>query len=129
MERQGGVWIMAQILVIDDEEIVRITFRDILERAGHEVEEAADGEQAIIAQRNNPADIIIADIIMPKKEGIETIMELRQEFPSVPIIGISGGGHIPAEECLYMARRAGAEYTFIKPVSPQELLSAITALS
>ena len=120
---------MLQILIIDDEEPVRIAFRNILERAGYEVEEAADGEQAIIVQRDNPADIIIADIIMPKKEGIETILELRQEFPSVPIIGISGGGHIPPEECLYMARKAGAEYTFIKPVSPQELLSAITALS
>jgi CheY-like chemotaxis protein len=77
MEQQGGVWIMAQILIIDDEEPVRIVFRDILEQAGYEVEEAADGEQAIIVQRDNPADIIIADIIMPKKEGIETIMELR----------------------------------------------------
>ena len=119
---------MAQILIIDDEEPIRIVFRDILERAGYEVEEAADGEQAIIVQRDNPADIIIADIIMPKKEGIETIMELRREFPGVPIIAISGGGQIPAEECLYLARRSGAAYTFIKPVSPQELLSAITAI-
>ena len=119
---------MAQILIIDDEEPVRIVFRDILEQAGYEVEEAADGEQAIIAQRDNPADIIIADIIMPKKEGIETIMELRREFPGVPIIAISGGGQIPAEDCLYLARRVGAAYTFIKPVSSQELLSAITAI-
>ena len=120
---------MAQILIIDDEEPIRIVFRDILERAGHEVEEAADGEQGMIVQRDNPADIIITDIIMPGKEGLKTIMELRREFPGVPIIAISGGGHIPAEECLYLARRAGAAYTFIKPVTPQELLSAITALS
>ena len=119
---------MAQILIIDDEEPIRIVFRDILERAGHEVEDAADGEQGIIVQRDNPADIIITDIIMPGKEGLKTIMELRREFPSVPIIAISGGGQIPAEEYLYLARRFGAAYTFIKPISPQELLAAVTSI-
>lgn len=62
---------------------------------------------------------------MPGKEGLKTIMQLRREFPGVPIIAISGDGQVSAEEYLYLARRFGAAHTLYKPGSPQELISAI----
>jgi len=117
---------MARVLVIDDEEQVRIVFRGILERAGYEVEVAADGEEGIMVQRENPADIIITDIVMPGKEGLKTIMEMRRKFPGVQIIAISGGGQIPAEEYLDLATRFGAACALMKPISAQDLIAAVT---
>ena len=117
---------MARILVIDDEEQIRMVFRGILERAGYEVADAADGEQGIMVQGENPADLIITDIVMPGKEGLKTIMEMRRKFPGVQIIAISGGGQIPAEEYLDLATRFGAACALMKPVSAQELVTAVT---
>jgi DNA-binding NtrC family response regulator len=116
---------MVRILVIDDEEPVRIVFKDILERAGYEVAVAADGEEGITVQSENPSDIIITDIVMPGKEGLKTIMEMRRKFPGVQIIAISGGGQIPAEEYLDLAARFGAACTLMKPISAQELIAAV----
>ena len=83
---------MPRILIIDDERQIRELLRDILEDAGYDVAEAADGQEAIKIQRGEPADLIITDLIMPEKEGIETIRELKQSYPDVRIIAMSGGG-------------------------------------
>lgn len=119
---------MARILIIDDEEPVRAVFREILERAGYEVEDAMDGEQGIRLHLENPADVIITDIVMPGKEGLKTILELRRKAPGVQIIAISGGGRIPADEYLSLASRFGAAHTLMKPVSPQQLLAAVASI-
>ncbi len=116
---------MARILVIDDEELVRFTLKQALEKAGHEVVEAADGNDGIAVCRRSPVDLIITDIIMPEKEGIETIVELRRDDPDVKIIAISGGGRIGTKDYLELAQRFGARQVLRKPFGRQELLDAV----
>ncbi|MBU0691040.1 response regulator [bacterium] len=119
---------MARILVIDDDEDVRNMLRRILEHDGHEVSDAANGDLGLRQYRANPADLVITDIIMPEKEGIETIRELRREFPDVRIIAISGGGRVGPSDYLNAARMMGAKRTFTKPFSRQEILDCVHEL-
>ncbi|MCK4486272.1 MAG: response regulator [Desulfobacterales bacterium] len=116
---------MAKILIIDDEEQVRLYLRKILEPEGHEVEEASDGKVGIRLYREEPADLIIMDIFMPEKEGFETIRELRRDYPDVKIIAISGGGKRVDLEILPMAKRFGALRALAKPFTRQEMLDAV----
>jgi DNA-binding response OmpR family regulator len=115
-----------RILIIDDDDRTRKLFRKILEREKYEVTEACDGKEGIKLFRNEPADLVITDIIMPEKEGIETIMDLRKEYPEVKIIAISGGGRVEAGSYLEVAKKIGAAQTLAKPFTPDELLEAIT---
>jgi len=119
---------MPLILVIDDEVQIRALLREMLERAGYEVMDAPDGEEGIRLYRENPADLVITDIIMPKKEGLETIVDLRAEFPEVKIIAISGGGTIGPDSYLQIAEGFGAIRIFTKPFKMEELLAAIQEL-
>ena len=119
---------MARILIIEDEEQIRIIFREILERSGYEVEVAADGEEGIKLQQEKEADLIITDIVMPEKEGLETIQELRRKFPRVEIIAISGGGQIGADEYLDLAKRFGAACCLNKPILPNELVETVSTV-
>jgi CheY-like chemotaxis protein len=119
---------MARILIMDDSSSVRAMLRKTLEDSGYEVVEAANGVEGIRLHREEPADVIIVDIIMPKKEGIETIMELKQEFPEVKIIAISGGGRLEAKEYLRIAKQVGATRAFAKPIEQDELLEAVQEL-
>ena len=119
---------MALILIIDDDNQFRAILREMLERAGYEVVEASDGEEGIKLYREKVTDLIITDLIMPEKEGIETIVELRRDFPDVKIIAISGGGLLDPEQYLSIAKRFGAQYTFAKPVEREELLKAVSEL-
>ncbi|MBE0529988.1 MAG: response regulator [Rhodospirillales bacterium] len=116
---------MARILVIDDEELARFTMREILESAGHAVEEAKNGAQGISLQRSRPFDVVITDIIMPEKEGVQTIIELRQDFPTLPIIAISGGGRTRNLDFLRIAEQYGARKILPKPFSEEDLLNAV----
>ena len=119
---------MKRILVIDDDIQVRQVLREILERAGYDVVDAPDGKEGIRLYRDNPTDLIITDIIMPEKEGIETILELKRDFPDVKIIAISGGGHCNPEGYLEAATKFGVAHTFTKPLDRKELLEAIQGL-
>ncbi|MBI4961797.1 MAG: response regulator [Desulfomonile tiedjei] len=117
---------MALILVIDDEEDIRDLVSRILKQAGHQVLEAPDGNVGTSLYRKHLPELLITDIIMPEKEGIETIRELRQDFPNVKIIAISGGGQaLPRDTCLQFAKGLGANITLAKPFSRQELLDAV----
>jgi DNA-binding response OmpR family regulator len=116
---------MGRILVIEDEDQMRKLLRQVLEDAGYEVEEASDGLEGIGLYRENPADLIITDMIMPKKEGMEIILDLKLEFPEVKIIAISGGGRVGPEPYLQVAEGFGAERVFIKPFDIKELLEAV----
>jgi len=128
---------MARILVVDDEELARFTIRDILETAGHEVAEAENGNEAISAHNANPFDLVITDIVMPEKEGLETIVELRHDHPKLKIIAISGGGGTRNEDylklttdLLNLAEDLGADNILAKPFSKDELLECVnTCLS
>ena len=119
---------MARILVIDDDSTLRALLRRFLEKAGHEVAEAANGRIALEMQRAKPADLIITDIFMPEKEGTEFIMDMSDEFPKVKVIAISGGGSIPDVDFLKLAKNLGALKTFKKPFSQQEILAAVEEL-
>jgi len=116
---------MARILVIDDEQLARFTIREILEAAGHEVVEAKNGAQGLAFQKAQPCDLVITDIIMPEKEGIETIIEMRRDFPKLPIIGISGGGRTRNMDFLKIAKQYGANVVLAKPFSEEDLLKAL----
>lgn len=119
---------MPHILIIDDEAMIREMFRRILEMEGYAVSEAAEGNEALARCREQCPDLIITDLIMPDKEGIETIIEIRRDFPETKIIAISGGGRITAREYLELAETFGADRSLSKPIGREELLAAVRSL-
>ena len=116
---------MQRVLVIDDDEQVRALLYEILDRAGFQVMEASNGVEGLKLYRSQPADLVITDLIMPEKEGVETIMELRSQFPNARIIAISGGQRAGGRDYLPIAARLGARRTVAKPFSRQEILEAV----
>lgn len=116
---------MAKILIIDDEEQIRLLLRRILEAEGYEVVEAPDGNAGIQLYRKEPIDLIITDIFMPEKEGLETITELRRDYPDIKLIAMSGGGRTGNLDFLPMAGKLGALRTINKPFTRQDMLSAV----
>jgi DNA-binding response OmpR family regulator len=118
-----------RILVIDDEAGLRKTIRGMLEFRGLEVEEAADGEMGIRAYRQHGADVVLCDLFMPTRDGLETIRELRRLAPHVKIIAMSGGGPRGTVNLLPMARRMGAAEVLYKPFAWSELLAAVDQAS
>jgi len=116
---------MTRILVIDDEELARFTIREILETADFEVDEAENGRVGVDKQKATPFDLIITDIIMPEKEGVETIIDLKQEFPDLKIIAISGGGRTRNLDFLKLSERFGAAKILAKPFTEGQLLEAV----
>lgn len=116
---------MSRILIIEDDNHVRSMLRQMLKTEGYEILEASDGAEGLNIYSEEPTDLVITDIIMEKKEGIETIRELRQDFPEVKIIAMSGGGR--AEPTLYLdlAKRLGEQEILNKPFERKELLEAI----
>ena len=119
---------MAKILVVDDDKLIRKLVSKTLVRAGYDVVASADGREAASIYRRSPADLMITDLFMPEKEGMEIIMELRRDFPDVKIIAISGAGALGAMEYLEMARMIGATRTLAKPFGQEELLATVREL-
>lgn len=119
---------MARILIIEDDVPVRMVIKRMIEAEGHEVVEASDGQTGIDMYRKSPTDLVITDIVMPNKEGLETIKELREDFPDIKIIAISGGGKIQGKQYLELASKLGAMRTFEKPFTWKELMEAVGEL-
>jgi CheY-like chemotaxis protein len=115
---------VAKILVAEDDEQVRGMLHQMLERAGHDVAVARDGRQAVKMYRREPADVMITDMAMPKKHGYEAIRELKERFPDLKSIAITGWG----SELLDLADSNGASLTMAKPVGQAELLQAVDDL-
>ena len=115
------------ILLIDDEEAFRNVLRQVLSKAGYEVMEAENGAEGIQRFYEKPADMIITDIIMPEKEGIETIIELKKAHPEVKLIAMSGGGWYGTDIDFDMAKKLGAQ-TLNKPFALQEMLDVVDEL-
>lgn len=115
------------ILLIDDDKPFRDVINQVLSRAGYDVVVAANGAEGIKRFYEKPADMIITDIIMPEKEGIETIIELKKAYPEVRLIAMSGGGWYGTDIDFDMAKKLGAR-TFNKPFVLRELLDAVAEL-
>jgi CheY-like chemotaxis protein len=116
---------MARILVVDDDERVRELLRAQLERGGHEVREAADGLAVLAAYRSFTPDLVLLDMFMPRRDGLEAIRELRGEFPQARVVAMSGGGAYSDFEPLRAAIAFGAAAALVKPIAPEELRRAI----
>lgn len=117
-----------KILVIDDDLLFRSMLVEMLERKEYLVYAAEDGEQGVNIWKEVQPDIVITDIIMPNKEGIETILEMKRQNKSVKIIAISGGGRTNAQDNLRSAKLLGASLTLSKPFDSGDLLTAVQTL-
>jgi len=114
-----------KILVIDDDDLVRATIVAVLDRADVEVTEAEDGNVGMRLFEESGHDVVITDILMPNREGIETIRDLRRAEQDVKIIAMSGGGNIDKMQLLDLARKFGADRVLPKPFTPQQVLTAL----
>ena len=129
---------MAKILIVDDEEDVRIALKQVLERAGYEVTVAATGNEGLDLMQQEAADLVITDVIMPGVDGIVTAKQIREKYRDTRIIVISGGGRtapdpyepdaISTRSYLASASKAGADQTLTKPFDRDELLRAVQDL-
>jgi DNA-binding NtrC family response regulator len=117
------VFAMATVLIIDDEEIIRVLLRSALQAAGYEVTEATNGREGLELYRDRPADLVITDILMPELNGLDMLLELTREFLDAKVIAISGAGE--ERNVLDVAKLFGARQTFQKPFSMPQLLSAV----
>ncbi|KZK74693.1 MAG: histidine kinase [Pelodictyon luteolum] len=114
------------ILVIDDDAAVRKFICTTLLREHHTVLEADNGKTGLQMLAQHPeVELMVTDLIMPEKEGIETIMEARQSHPDLKIVAMSGGGKVGPENYLVLADALGANVTLKKPFSAQELLLSL----
>jgi DNA-binding response OmpR family regulator len=116
---------MALIIVIDDDDIMNGMLVQMLSEAGHETYGAEDGDRGLKLLATLPFDLVVTDIVMPEKEGLETIRAIRKTNKIIPIIAISGGGKICPEDYLKMAQQFGADYTFQKPFNRDRFLGAV----
>jgi DNA-binding response OmpR family regulator len=119
---------MAKILLVDDNDEFREQSSQLLRRAKHTVTTAANGNEALRLVQDNVFDLVITDLIMPEKEGIETIVKMRKKIPTLKIIAMSGGGLIAPEDYLVIARKLGVAQTLAKPFSGKELLAAVASV-
>jgi len=115
---------MARILIVDDNALFRSLLQRRLEQAGHQAVGAAEGEEALRLQRQQPADVILCDLFMPGKEGLETIRELRQTS-QVPVIAMTGDGPATGTHLLAVAAKLGADRTLAKPIDFEVLLATL----
>jgi len=130
---------MTKVIIIDDEEDVRIVLNEIFVRAGFDVAVASNGDDGLNLLREQGADLVITDIIMPGSDGVETAYDIRMEFPKTKIIVMSGGGNIAPQEyepnaittSAYLASAAaiGADLTLTKPFDRDELIKAAKELT
>lgn len=121
---------MTKILIIEDEEMVCFALRTILEGAGYDVIEAADGQEGVnqfqlMAEQDTPVDIVVSDIVMPVMSGQRAIAKIKELDSRIPTIAISGGGGMDHAMCLREAVRAGADFVLAKPFQPKEFLEII----
>ena len=115
---------MVRILIIDDDDTVRVMVRKMLEYAGYDkAEEADDGSEGVKVFRQDPFDLVITDIVMPGKDGLETIIELSRDYPGTKIIAMSGGDD--SQDHLERAKYLGANRTLSKPFNSSGLIDVV----
>lgn len=112
---------MATVLIIDDEKSFRDTLKAFFSGRGHDVIEAANGQRAVDLIETHEIDLVITDLMMPDRDGVEVIMDIRKRQPEMPIIAVSGGGFMPAADLLGTVRHLGVKKTLQKPFELEEL--------
>ena len=118
----------ARILIIDDEPSALDLLRRIFEGEGYQVVLAANGLEGVELFRQNPCDLVITDIVMPGKDGLQTILDLREEYPDLPFVAISGGGAISKERYLTVAGYLDRVVTLAKPFAIEAIVAAVERL-
>jgi DNA-binding response OmpR family regulator len=113
---------------VDDEPGIRELLSIMLESSGYTVVTAEDGVQAPKIMATRHIDVVITDLLMPERDGLEFITELRKNHPAVRIIAMSGGGHIARDSYLRIAKTFGAHYLLEKPFNLASVLGAIEAV-
>ena len=116
---------MPNILIIDDDVTVQDVLFEMVTIEGYHAIVAQNGLIALKLLESNEVDVIITDIVMPEKEGLETILYIRKHYPDIPIIAISGGARIKPESYLDLAKQFGARFTLAKPFLHKELMKAV----
>ncbi len=119
---------MGRVLIADDNADTRDALGMILGAAGHEVVMAADGEEAVDRYRAQPFDVLVLDLLMPKRDGFETLRILKQEYPDVRVLVISGAWRVAGRDALAYARELGAAVAILKPADASVVLQAGEAL-
>ncbi len=119
---------MASVLIVEDEKLVRRALNKMLQAGGHDVTEVEDGHRALSYLDRHPADVVVTDIIMPGKGGLEVITELRRRFPNAKIIAISGGTRPSGPGALQAAKVLGANRVLAKPFRQNEILVLVDEL-
>ncbi len=119
---------MKKIIIIEDDYAIRETLKELLEISGYEVMVINNGSELEKNVSEFMPDLLITDIIMPDKDGIEVIIETKKSFPNIVLIAISGGGRIDSESYLNTAKYLGADATLKKPFTHEELLDLIKNL-
>jgi CheY-like chemotaxis protein len=123
---------MSHVLIIDDSEEIRSSVRAMMESMGFDVSEATDGQDGVDRFRQERFDLVISDVVMPRKDGLQAIREIREMSPDIPIVAMSGGTHVSAGGCdqitgytLSIAEELGATRTIGKPFSRENLRAVI----
>lgn len=119
---------MRKILIMDDDEQILSLLSRSMELAGFAAATAANGREGQRLLEKQPFDLVITDLIMPEREGMETISYIKKHFPKMKIIAISGGGRIGPETYLPAALELGADLAFTKPFAMDELLNGVRGL-
>lgn len=118
----------ARVVVIDDNPAICDILSKVLTREGHLVETASDGVRGEALVLEAHTDLVVTDIIMPNREGLETIIALKKARPELRIIAISGGGRMRKLDVLQLAERIGADRVLEKPLDRQAFLAAVAEL-
>jgi CheY-like chemotaxis protein len=116
---------MHTVLIIDDHRPFLEMMSQVIRREGYDVMEAMDGVEGLRLCRKQPPDVVVTDILMPEKDGLEAIREFKRDYPSVKIIAISGGGSNVQIDYLPLAKKMGADSVLRKPIEPADMIDAL----
>jgi CheY-like chemotaxis protein len=119
---------MAKILLVDDDPLVRASLADVLSEDGHVVAEANNGNDGLEALAREAFDLVVLDILMPERDGIETIRAIRKSSATLPVLAISGGSRVGWCDFLHLAAQFGASATLAKPFEANELVCCVARL-
>jgi CheY-like chemotaxis protein len=119
----------AKLLIVEDHDDTRALLVETLREQGYDVLESAHGREASQLAQRHSIDLIITDVLLPGKDGLEVILEVRKQQPQMRFLAISGGGRtIAADDCLHSAKAFGAQAVLKKPFQHQTFLNAVQSL-